>query len=111
MPDERNELIQSFYLPAPGVAEEMSVMQLDPAPDNADQLELVVISGGPVFMFDGRVDGAKAYRRTRGIDTTDFDLASNGNARSAMGIRQRYGSFTVAADVETIGYVRCYRKG
>lgn len=107
---EKHELIQSFYLPAPGVTNEMAVKVMDPAPDDSTHLELVVLNGGPVFLFDGRINGAEAYRRTRGVKTTDFAIGSNGNSKSVMGVHARYGTFTVAADVESIGYVRAYKQ-
>ena len=106
---ESHESIQAFYLPAPG-ANESSVKLLDPGPDDATHLELVVIEGGPVFLFDGRMDKADAYRRTRGVDTTDFAIGANSNVKAVMALT-RNTAFTVASDQETIGYVRIYRAG
>lgn len=89
----------------------MSVKLMDPAPDDATHLELVVIEGGPVFIVDGRSTGAESYRRTHVPEAIDFSIGASGSQKSVMGVHARYGAFTICADVESIGYVRAYREG
>lgn len=101
---ERNEQILSFYIPASGV-DAHSVARVE-VPEWAEFLELVVISGGPVFMFRGRVDEVEAFRRTNVPAAIDFDLAASGTAKGSIGLT-RGGYFTVSSGNETIGFVRC----
>ena len=99
------EQIIPFYIP-PGAVGVGAVVEIEPTMETGRTLELVVVEGGPVFMFKGRRTAEEAYRATHNSDAIDFDLAASATSKSARGVEQRYGNCTLHSDNETIGYVR-----
>jgi hypothetical protein len=108
-----SEAIIPFYIPAPAVGDTGIIRINDPAVNTQDnELEVTVISGGPVFGWTGGVSPADAKAGTHPADNNnvEFDFAANIFHCSYFEVGS-IGSMTLCSDNETIGYLRIKGNG
>lgn len=96
------EHIQSFRIEAGGVT------KVKPQGNTARTVEIVVVEGGPVYLFEGNVSAARANELAA---AGDFDLAASATSgKSERGVSERYGQATLYSDNVSIGYIRTQDK-
>jgi hypothetical protein len=102
------DLIVPFIIPAPG-GNPIGKVQVRPQQGmTKGEIQLVVISGGPVFLMEGDVDAQAALDRTAGANgrNVDFDLASTINEPTCVSKENFESLITLVASVATVGYIR-----
>lgn len=95
-----------FYIPASvaGVGAIASVT--NPGVDARCKVALHVVSGGPVFMWFGRVELKEAYRKSHDPASIDFDFAASANGTyESIVTRAGLEVITLQSDSETIGFI------
>jgi hypothetical protein len=100
--------IYPFHIGAP-VGAQGNISRIPDVEINTERenlLELVCLSGGPVFLTNGRVELGQAFSNATGADPNlEFDLAANVNASTVREIGS-VSNITLWAAQETVGYVR-----
>lgn len=69
------------------------------------ELELVVVSGGPVFLFKGSVNQEDAHNGTHSVTPT-FDLCAAVGMVASCLAPASIGQVTICADQASVGYFR-----
>jgi hypothetical protein len=103
-----SEFVLPFHVPAP-VGGQGNVTSIREEGINAGEaeIELVVLSGGPVFLWQGRETRDVAQSGAT-QDPQDYDLAATAAliTRARLGV----GTYTVWAAQETYGFIKLVEK-
>lgn len=106
------EFIEPFYIPSstPGTGARAVIK---PQTEIHGELDLVVVSGGPVFLIKGKHSVSYMYTRTHPPvpadgeqPQIDFDLAACLGMVATMRHEPDMGIFTLSSDSESVGYIR-----
>lgn len=98
------DYFRPFYIPA-GTGQGAAIQLRGPTALINGELELNVISGGPVFLWRGRLETAAAYGITHGATDPDFDCAASAAGSGHCQVEGGLELITLHSDVESIGYI------
>lgn len=103
-----SQIIAPFYIPPKGV-NPMGIARIRPQQGmSKGEIKLVVLTGGPVFLFEAEVGAQEAYDRTHGFNgrDVDFDLGASLTVITETLTEAFPSMMTVASDAETVGFVQ-----
>src|SRR4051812_7205061 len=99
-----SEFIVPFHVPAPGANGNVGYIRMDAVPAGDDvKAELVVLSGGPVFISQGR-NSAASMQSAATTDPPDWDLAASVAFPTTAQIGT--GEYTAWAAAESFGHIK-----
>lgn len=104
-----SEVIVPFHIPV-GAGGLLGVTKVRPQQGfTKGEIELTVLSGGPVFLFEEELDATAATPRTNGSlgdGSVNFDLGATTNAKGRICKESFPSIMTLAAAPDTIGFIR-----
>lgn len=93
-----------FFVPA-GAAVRVDTAGMD----GAGELKLDIITGGPAFLWFGRIEAAQAVRKTTPASNqngVEFDMACSAVSDATRCVDAGPSMVTVFASADTIGYLQ-----
>lgn len=98
------DLVTSYALPEPEEGES-SIQLVQASLGVASELQLVVVSGGPVFLFKGGIGAEEAYVGTHSPNAAYHICAGVGMVACCFA-EPAIGQVTICSDSASIGYFR-----